>query len=530
MTVTETPVTPVCLLDLQIPEWDVQFKTLGMPAFVARQVRDWVFGQNVTVFSNMSNISKANREKLADHFTVMPYRKIEILPSKDKLATKLIFELSDGAKVEAVILKEPTYTNLCVSSQAGCPVDCKFCVTGIGGYKRNLTVAEIVGQVIAANQVGQIISHLVFMGMGEPLLNYDRLFLALDTIHSSDGLGISKRKVTVSTSGYLASIQRLITDERWINLAFSVGSPIPEKRLAIMPIEERNPIKEVVATLRKFLSHHNRKLTLEYTIMEGINDSDEDAKGLAQIAKTLKAKVNVINLNPHHWIPFNPVSTAVLHRFVGRLRHFGAPVTVRFRKGQDIGAACGQLGGDIPLARPVARRLAAVAVAIGIALASGQVSAEPISSTDILVKRRVVEHTMIETYTGNGDGVASVMGYQFDYFLDDTTSLGLAIFGAVAGNRGGYGIAAVGVGRMFKLSPSTRIMTKAYVGSGGGGGVSAGGGFLWEVMAVLSQTLMPRIDLEVGVGYLTFPTGSFSTPVVNIGVAFHSYRIEAETY
>jgi 23S rRNA (adenine2503-C2)-methyltransferase len=267
-----------------------------------------------------------------------------MLESKDDLAKKFVLHCGDGQAVEMVVLSQDGYYTLCVSSQSGCPVDCKFCLTGIVGFKRNLSAEEIIGQVLLANSEGYPISNLVFMGMGEPLLNYDALFTAIDFMCHEDNLNFGKRKITVSTSGYLASIKRLINDERYINLAFSVGHPNPDQRRHIMPIEERNPLYEVTKLIKEYQKLHNRKLTLEYTLLKGRNDDQFTIKELSNMSKYLDAKINVINLNPHPKIPFEPVTSEKVRLIKGWLKKEGVPVTVRYRKGQDISAACGQLG------------------------------------------------------------------------------------------------------------------------------------------------------------------------------------------
>jgi len=185
---------------------------------------------------------------------------------------------------------------------------------------------------------------LVFMGMGEPMLNFDQVFKAIDFITDPENMGLSKRRITVSTSGFLTNIQRLIDEKRYINLAFSVGHANPEKRIRLMPIEKKNPIMQVAAKLHEYQSLHNRKLTLEYTLIDGMNEDDQAIKELINLAKYLKAKINLINLNPHPKIPFKPVPVKVLHRVRSLVEAENVPVTIRYRKGDDVSAACGQLG------------------------------------------------------------------------------------------------------------------------------------------------------------------------------------------
>ncbi|RAP38175.1 23S rRNA (adenine(2503)-C(2))-methyltransferase RlmN [Candidatus Marinamargulisbacteria bacterium SCGC AAA071-K20] len=332
------------ILSLQTKEFKEMCVKAGLKGFVATQVFEWVFKKSIVDFDKMPNISKANSQILAENFEILPFKSSESLDSKEDNAKKCMLTLNDGQIVECVILKEKDYYTLCVSSQVGCGVDCKFCLTGVAGFKRNLKVEEIVAQVIYANSEGYPISRLVFMGMGEPLLNLDSVINSIELMHQEDRLELSKRKVTVSTSGYLQGIKELIKREFYINLAFSVGSADPLKRAPIMPIENRNPIMEVAREIKRYQNLHNRKLTLEYTLLEGKNDSEFEIKSLVNLARYLDAKVNLINLNPHKKIPFRPVSEQKLKMIRDTIRVNQVPVTIRFKKGQDITAACGQLG------------------------------------------------------------------------------------------------------------------------------------------------------------------------------------------
>lgn len=320
------------------------FDQKGISRVVAKQVFNWVYQNYVVSFDDMKNISKTNRDVLKQHFDVLPFENMTLFRSQEENAIKVVATLWDGNVIESVILKEKDYYTLCVSSQCGCPVDCKFCLTGVVGFKRNLTAAEIVGQLLYANHLGYPISNLVFMGMGEPMMNFEAVFKALLFIQDASTFDIGKRRVTVSTSGYIQGIKRLIQESRYIDLAFSVGVADPLKRARIMPIEKRNPIIEVSKLLKTYLSKHNRKLTLEYTLLEGVNDSDQDIVFLINLAKYLDSKVNLINLNPHFKIPYKPVSFERLKQIQYDIRREHVPVTLRYKKGQDISAACGQLG------------------------------------------------------------------------------------------------------------------------------------------------------------------------------------------
>lgn len=334
------------LLSLTLKEIQDSFAQHGLKKFVAKQVCEWIYEKKKLSFYDMSNISKANQELLDKHYAVSCISKIEEIQSEES-AVKLVGKLNDGLSIEFVVLHQDDYNTLCVSSQCGCAVDCKFCLTGYAGFKRNLTVEEIVGQIAHAESLGFPIRNLVFMGMGEPLLNYKNLRKAIDILTAEWGFNISNRKYTISTSGFKKTIQQLIDNEWYVNLAFSVGCTDPITRQRIMPVEKNNPITEVSRLIKQYQSLHNRQLTLEYTLLEGVNDNGLAMKGLANLAKYLNAKVNLINLNPHRNIPYEPVSIKKLKSAQKFIRDQKIPVTIRYRKGQDIAAACGQLGESI---------------------------------------------------------------------------------------------------------------------------------------------------------------------------------------
>ena len=315
-----------------------------LPGFTLKQVHEWITKKFVIDFDLMTNIALKNREKLKSKLSINPFQSIEKCPASDNSATKYIFQIQPHVFIEAVAIQEKGYETLCISSQAGCPVDCKFCLTGVSGLKKNLTVQEIVAQLAIIRSFGHNITHVVFMGMGEPLLNLKSVLPALDWIQEEWGFNLSKRHITVSTSGYLAGINQLIDQNIHLNLAFSVGSAIPDIRKQIMPIEERNPIIEVSQRLSVYGNQHNRKITLEYTLLDGVNDSDNCAAQLANLALFLTAKVNLINLNPHPKIPFRPVTEKKLQHFKQQLINKKIRTTVRYSKGQEVVAACGQLG------------------------------------------------------------------------------------------------------------------------------------------------------------------------------------------
>jgi 23S rRNA (adenine2503-C2)-methyltransferase len=334
----------VSFFDLVPSEYKEWCKAHQLPSFTLSQIQKWIIEHGILDLNCMTNISKNNRLKIATLLTIHPFLSEQSLPAEDGSATKYIFELSPHVFIEAVAIQEKGYETLCISSQAGCPVDCKFCLTGVSGLKKNLTVAEIVSQLAIIKAKGHNITHVVFMGMGEPLLNLKAVLPALDWLQEEWGFNLSRRHITVSTSGYLAGINQLIEQNIHLNLAFSVGSANPSIREKIMPIEKRNPITDVAQRLHHYSKLHNRKLTLEYTLLKGVNDSEECAQQLANLATFLNAKVNLINLNPHPKIPFEPIPISSLMAFKQLLLDQRVRTTVRYSKGQDVVAACGQLG------------------------------------------------------------------------------------------------------------------------------------------------------------------------------------------
>lgn len=335
------------IVGLEPTELEKLIVDIGLKKFVAKQVLDWIYKKNNLDISNFKNISKKDQSLLFQNFEFQVLKTEKILSAHNDSAVKFIFECKDQQKIEAVVLKERNYNTLCLSSQCGCPVDCKFCLTGVVGFKRQLSKAEIISQLISVQSYGYKISNIVFMGMGEPLLNYSEVIPAIDCITAEWGPFISKRKITVSTSGYLPGINRLIKDKRSLNIAFSVGSLLTKIRKNIMPIEKRYPILDVVKQLWLYQKDHNRMLTLEYTLLKNQNHSKLEIDLLINCAKYLSAKINLINFNPHPRLPFSPVSKNKIEEISQYIKLSKVAITIRHTKGQDIVAACGQLGESI---------------------------------------------------------------------------------------------------------------------------------------------------------------------------------------
>ena len=324
----------------------------------AAQIARWIYGRRARVFSEMTDLPKATREALSREFLIgLP----EIVSrSKAEDAEKFLFELSDGARVEAVHMTESrrrpsaeaadvppgVRTTICLSSQAGCAVDCVFCVTGRMGAGRNLTAGEILGQYLVIAREKGIAPHeanVVFMGMGEPLLNTGSVLRALDLLESE----VSPRRTTVSTSGIVPGIEALAFRPRRPNLAVSLSGADDATRTKLMPINRTYPLADLIAALKKWPLERGRKITFEWVLIAGVNDSPEQARKLAALAKQLPSKVNVIPLNESkEWLPgLKRPSAAAVDAFARTVAQGSVPVTVRWSKGLQADAACGQLKG-----------------------------------------------------------------------------------------------------------------------------------------------------------------------------------------
>ena len=321
------------------------------PAYRHKQILEFIYKKNIDSFFEIPVVPKALQTLLDEAFYITPFKSTKALESQDKSATKYVFTCLDGKQIEAVVLAEKSYKTLCISSQVGCPVGCTFCLTGTLNLIRQLKTEEIIGQFHQLKKIHPSLSHIVFMGMGEPLLNLKAVLPSLNTFTSESMFNLSKRHITVSTSGYLAGLKTLLKNNIILNLAFSVGHANPVKRKRIMPYEEKNPILECARILKEYQTTHNRKLTLEYTLLKGFNEDDESLSHLANLAKYLNAKVNLINLNPHPKIPHQPISVPRLKACQHYLKQKDLRVTIRYTKGQDIVAACGQLGESVSVTK-----------------------------------------------------------------------------------------------------------------------------------------------------------------------------------
>ena len=331
------------------------FTDLGEKPFHARQLMRWVYQRGVTDFDDMSDLSKSLRQKLHDTASIeLP----EVLSRHDSSdgTVKWLFESGFGQAVEAVFIPEPDRGTLCISSQVGCALDCAFCATGAQGFNRNLTAAEIIGQVWHVNQIlprrenddaDFAVTNVVFMGMGEPLANYRSVVPAVELLISDLGYGISRRRVTVSTSGLVPNIDRL-GDECNVSLAVSLHAPNNALRDELVPINKMHPIESLLDACWRYAEKRaNRFITFEYVMLNGINDSLAHADELNALLSGKPAKVNLIPFNPFEGNEFTRSAARTITQFQNRLREHGLVATTRKTRGDDIDAACGQLAGKV---------------------------------------------------------------------------------------------------------------------------------------------------------------------------------------
>ncbi|MEK6796684.1 MAG: 23S rRNA (adenine(2503)-C(2))-methyltransferase RlmN [Spirochaetota bacterium] len=316
------------------------------PKYHAKQIQDWIYRKHAISFSEMSDIPKSLRGALEESFYLSRMSVVKTLTSHDG-SEKFLFELTDGAHIEAVILRFGTRVTFCLSSQVGCPLHCAFCATG-AVYRRNLTVEEIVTQFTVLRGHAKKVNSVVFMGMGEPLLNMKNVMPAIKELTSKDGFNLGTRHVTISTAGIIKGIERLGALESNIRLAVSLNSLRDSVRSKLMPINRKYPLPLLLDTLEAYVEDAKRMLTFEWVLINGVNDSVNEAYRLMRLRRRFAFKVNLIPYNPiltvRHFKTPTPES---IERFRSILEGGGIDVMERFRHGQDIGAGCGQLAGSV---------------------------------------------------------------------------------------------------------------------------------------------------------------------------------------
>lgn len=333
------------ILDELPDEWNLPDNA----AYRKKQLCQWIFKEKTQSFEEMTNLPLEWRRKMSEHYEL---HALEFAKMQGTTTKKILWKLRDNDFIESVLIpaslalygeKADRYT-LCISTQVGCAYGCKFCASGLKGWKRNLSPAEMVSQIIEAERVGgQKINNLVFMGMGEPLANYDNLIKAIEIINAPWGLNIGARHITISTSGLIPQILKLAEQPKQIQLAISLHGASDAVRGKIMPVNKKYPLKELIDACRSYISKKQKMITFEYILIEGINDMASEAHLLAAHAKKLRAKINLIPYNPVEGLPWKRPSRDAIQSFAKILRAKNAKVTLRQEKGGEIDAACGQL-------------------------------------------------------------------------------------------------------------------------------------------------------------------------------------------
>ncbi len=354
---------------LTLDELSARFGGLGEKPYRARQVIEWLYRKRVGRFAEMTNLPAPLRERLGAEFDERPLEVVRRTGSHDT-TQKFLFRLRDGQMVETVLIPaSPSLygdtadrRTICISSQVGCAYGCRFCASGLDGWKRNLDAGEIVDQLLRVEgESGERVNNIVFMGMGEPLANYDNLLRAIGIINAPWGPAIGARHITVSTSGLVPRIRDLADQPLQIRLAISLHGATDAVRDQIMPVNRKYPLAELLEACAYFRARKKQKLTFEFILIEGVNDSPEQAAELAKLTKRLDAKVNVIPYNTVEGLPWVRPTERVQDAFMEVLRRGGAVATLRREKGHDIAAACGQLrlqttraqaGDENPVAAP----------------------------------------------------------------------------------------------------------------------------------------------------------------------------------
>ncbi len=334
------------LMGMSIEDLRAFVDDLGEKPFRAKQLFKWIYGKRVTDFDVMTDMSKVLREKLKEVATISRLEERVVQTSRDG-TKKFLWGLTDGLQIESVLIPEERRMTLCISTQVGCPIDCDFCVTGKGGYARNLNKAEILAQIVGASAhcpPEQPITNIVLMGMGEPLLNLDNVVDTMETAQSEDGLSLSHRKITLSTVGLIPQMKELGRRSK-INLAISLHGTTEEQRTAVMPINRKYSLKDLVEALKEYPLPHRKMITIEYILLKGVNDSVADAHRLAKLLRPVRSKVNLIPYNDNPFTEYERPADRDIVAFQEALMSHGVHTVVRLNRGNDIDAACGQLGG-----------------------------------------------------------------------------------------------------------------------------------------------------------------------------------------
>jgi 23S rRNA (adenine2503-C2)-methyltransferase len=355
---------PTDIKSLTREEIEAQFKALEQPAYRVAQLLDWLYVRRAAAWDAMTNLPKGLREKLREHFSLQTLELARKQGSHDT-TQKFLWKLADGAFVESVLIpanpalygEASDRHTLCISTQVGCAYGCRFCASGLDGWKRNLTPAEIVEQILSVERwhaaqpkekslepaANRLVNNIVVMGMGEPLANYDNLIKALKILNAPWGGGIGARKITISTSGLAPQIRMLAKEPMQFRLAISLHGATDETRNKIMPVNRKYPLKDLIFACEDYQHEKGRMITLEYILIAGVNDALAETKPLASLARKLHAKINLIPYNKVEGLAWERPSETVCEAFLAALEKEKVTATLRREKGGDIDAACGQL-------------------------------------------------------------------------------------------------------------------------------------------------------------------------------------------
>ena len=333
------------LFGLTLPEIETEFADL--PKFRAKQIASWIYQRGAISFEDMTDLPKNLRADLIQRYEIQTPQLVKKLVSKDNLTTKFLLKFSDGAAVEVVLMRHDYGNSICISSQVGCQMGCKFCASTLNGLERNLTAGEMLGEIIFVQNFlrdeKQKVDTLVIMGTGEPLSNFDNLLKMLKLLHESYTLGLSYRKITISTCGIVPAIKKLIAEKIPVTLSISLHAPNNKLRSALMPVNSAFPLETVLKSGEEYALETGRRVTYEYILIGGVNDTEEHARQLAKILAGQLCNVNLIPINPVDERNFQPPTHNAVQKFFHFLNSHNINATIRKEFGAGINAACGQL-------------------------------------------------------------------------------------------------------------------------------------------------------------------------------------------
>ena len=337
------------ILDFDFPTLEEKVLQLNEPSFRARQIWEGLYKLNYLKWNDFSNLPITLRTSLSQQYNILSLNPLKENKTIDQRTTKILFQLDDGNLVESVHLVNKNRNTICISTQAGCSVGCAFCATGKNGFFRNLLVSEIIGQVLffshRLHTIGQRITNIVLMGMGEPFLNYNATLQSLIRFNDPKGIAIGARKITISTIGIIEKIIKFADEQRQFKLAISLHAPDDKIRAELIPLAKKYPIKDILESANYYILKTNRRITYEYVLIDKVNSNREHAQTLAELLKNQNCHVNLIAVNPNAHFEGKPPSVQSINKFSNILMRNGISTTIRNSQGSKINAGCGQLAG-----------------------------------------------------------------------------------------------------------------------------------------------------------------------------------------